>query len=120
MLLLVVALAAALLPMHWFWRTDGPPLFVNLDKWLHGIAFTLLALWFAGQYARESYWHLGVGLAAYGMLIEVMQRMVPYRTADWMDFAADLAGVAVGMAIAVAGLGGWSPRFESWLENRGG
>jgi len=118
-LLLSLVLAAALLPAHWFWPPGSTSLIDNLDKWLHGITFTVLALWFSGQYARNSYWRLIIGLAAFGLAIEVAQRMVSYRTADWMDFAADIAGVAVGMAIALAGVGGWCLRFEGWLQYRG-
>ena len=115
---LVIVLAAALVPADWFWP-EGPhsPFFLS-DKWLHGITFAALALWFSGQYARYSYWRLMTGLVAFGLLIEVTQRMVSYRTADWMDLLADLLGVAVGMAIALAGAGGWCLRFEEWLNNR--
>ena len=118
-LLLVLVLTATLLPASWFWPPVSTSLIDNLDKWLHGITFTVLVLWFSGQYARDSYWRLTIGLVAFGLAIEVAQRMVSYRTADWMDLAADIAGVAVGMAIALAGLGGWSLRFEDWLQYRG-
>ncbi len=119
-LLLAAVLAAALVPADWFWSQDsGSPFFIS-DKWLHGITFTVLALWFSGQYARHSYWRLITGLVAFGLLIEVTQRMVSYRTADWMDLLADLLGVGLGMAIALAGTGGWCLRFEEWLQNRSG
>ncbi len=116
--LLVMVLTAALVPADWFW-SQGPnsPFFLS-DKWLHGITFAALALWFAGQYARHSYWRLMTGLVAFGLLIEVTQLMVSYRTADWMDLLVDLLGVAVGMIIALAGAGGWCLRFEEWLNNR--
>ena len=89
--------------------------FVHVDKWLHGIAFVVLAVWFAGQYRPGSYWRIAVGLLAFGVLIEACQRMVTYRSADWLDIAADAAGIAVGLAIAMAGLGGWSLWFEKRL-----
>jgi len=117
-LLLLLVLTAALLPSHWFWPPGSTSLIDNLDKWLHGITFTVLALWFSGQYARHSYWQLVIWLVAFGLVIEVAQRMVSYRTADWLDLAADVAGVAVGMTIALAGLGGWCMRFEDWLQVR--
>ncbi len=116
--LLATVLAAALVPTEWLWPEDlNLPGFIS-DKWLHGITFTVLALWFSGQYARHSYWRLVTGLVAFGLLIEVTQRMVSYRTADWVDLLADLIGVAVGMSIALAGTGGWSLRFEECLQNR--
>jgi hypothetical protein len=116
-LLLASVLAAALVPSDWVWPGDTGS---SSDKWLHGITFTVLALWFSGQYARHSYWRLITGLVVFGLLIEVTQRMVSYRTADWMDFLADLLGLAIGMAIALAGAGGWCLRFEEWLQDRNG
>ena len=76
--------------------------------------FALLAIWFAGQYRRRSYWRIGIGLIAFGALIESCQGLVSYRSAEWLDIVADAAGIAVGLGIALAGLGGWSV----WVENR--
>ena len=118
-LLLATVLAAAMVPANWFGQL-GPGGLPHIDKWLHGITFIALALWFSGQYARHAYWRLATGLAGFGLLIEMTQRMVSYRTADWMDFLADLAGILLGMAVALAGLGGWCQRFEDWLQNRNG
>lgn len=116
--LLSLVLALALAPADWFWPDSSDSAFILSDKWLHGITFAALALWFSGQYARHSYWRLILGLVAFGLLIEVTQRMVSYRTAEWMDLMADLAGIGVGMAIAMAGVGGWCMHFEEWLQNR--
>jgi len=58
-----------------------------------------------------------LGLVAFGVLIELGQEMIPYRSAEWKDLVADIAGIGIGLAIAVTGLGGWSLRFEQWLEN---
>lgn len=117
-ILLTMVLVAALVPSDWFWSAGRNSRFYISDKWLHGITFTLLALWFSGQYARHSYWRLITGLVAFGLLIELTQRMVSYRSADSMDLVADLIGIAVGMAFALAGTGGWCLRFEEWLQNR--
>jgi VanZ family protein len=116
--LLAIVLLLAVTPTDWFWPDDaGSPFFIS-DKWLHGITFTALALWFSGQYARHSYWRLITGLIAFGLLIEVTQRMVSYRTAELTDLLADLLGIGLGMVIALAGTGGWCMRFEGWLQNR--
>jgi VanZ family protein len=114
--LLALVLLASMMPMFWLFpeRKEFVSWFVHVDKWLHGLAFVILAVWFAGQYQRRSYWRIGVGLLAFGVLIEACQRMVTYRSADWLDVAADAAGIAVGIGIALAGLGGWS----LWVENR--
>ena len=114
--LLVLVLFSTLMPAVWFWpdRSGFVEWFVPVDKWLHATTFVILAVWFAGQYRRNSYWRIGVGLLFFGVLIEACQRLVTYRSADWLDIAADAAGIAVGMAVAMAGLGGWS----LWIENR--
>ena len=115
-----MVLAGAPLPADWFWSTGSDSTFFITDTWVHGVTFAGLAIWFSGQYARRSYWRLIMGLVAFGLLIEMMQRMVSYRTAEWMDLQADLLGLAIGMAIALAGAGGWCLRFEEWLQNRHG
>ena len=119
-LLLAMVLAAAMVPLDWFGFSGSEPLISDFDKWLHGITFTALMLWFSGQYTRNGYWRPGTGLLAFGLLIEIAQRTVSYRTADRMDLMADLAGISLGAAIALAGLGGWCKRFEDGLQNRNG
>ncbi len=114
--LLILVLVVTLMPAVWFWpdRRQFMAWFVDVDKWLHGITFVFLALWFAGQYRPRSYWRIGVGLIFFGVLIEACQRLVTYRSAELFDIVADVAGIAVGLVVAMAGLGGWS----LWVENR--
>ena len=99
--LLLGVLAGALMPAVWFWgdRAGFLSWFVNVDKWLHAATFAFLAVWFGGQYRANRYWRIGVGLLLFGMLIEVCQRMVTYRSAEWFDLVADAAGIAVGLLI---------------------
>ena len=115
-LLLAVALLASLMPAFWGWpdRQEFVSWFLQVDKWLHGIAFAALAVWFSGQYHRRSYWRIALGLLAFGVLIEACQGLVRYRSSEWLDVAANAVGITVGLAVALAGLGGWS----LWLENR--
>jgi len=116
--LLASVLLLAMVPAIWLWP-QGPTKEWSLsDKWLHGITFAVLALWFSGQYARDSYWKLVLGLLAFGALIEMFQRMTSYRTAEWNDLLADLLGIVVGITIALAGAGGWSVRIEQRLQDR--
>ena len=114
LMILLFVLAATMMPAVWFWSDRHTVLawFMDKDKWLHGITFAILALWFAGQYRPRSYWRIGIGLILFGFLIEGCQRLVTYRSADWFDILADTAGIVVGLSVAAAGLGGWSLRIE--------
>ena len=119
-MLLVIVLAATLMPAVWFWsdRRDFITWFMHVDKWLHSITFVFLAIWFSGQYQTRSYWRIGVGLILFGVLIEVCQRMVTYRSAELFDIVADAGGITVGLIVAAAGIGGWSLRLEQWFVQR--
>lgn len=112
--ILVIVLTAALMPA--FWPGGDTLSWIGaVDKWVHGITFALLAIWFSGQYQRQAYWRIVLGLLAFGLLIELCQRLVGYRTADWLDVVADCGGIAVGIFAAAAGIGGWAVHVESWL-----
>jgi len=119
-LLLILVFAAMLMPAVWLFpsRREFATWFFEFDKWLHGITFVILAVWFAGQYRSRSYWKIGIGLIAFGVVIEACQRLVTYRSAGLFDVAADIIGIVIGLLIAGAGLGGWSLRVEGWLVDR--
>jgi VanZ family protein len=117
--LLLVVLAAALVPSWWFdTKAEALSWFAHADKWLHGITFLGLTLWFAGLVARHAWGRMAVGLLLFGLLIEACQLLVGYRMGDWIDLAADAAGILLGVAIAAAGLGGWCLRLEDWYSRR--
>jgi VanZ family protein len=115
--LLLIVLAATLMPAVWFWddRFKALSWFESIDKWFHGITFLALSIWFTGLYTKSAYWRIGLGLLAFGLVIEACQRMVTYRTADWMDVGADAAGIILGLVIGAAGIGGWCLRAEELL-----
>ena len=117
---MLLVLAFALMPAVWFWDDKGGALdwLQNSDKLLHMSTFTLLALWFSGQYRRASYLRVAVGLLLFGALIEFCQYLVGYREADWFDMAANTVGIVLGLGVAIAGLGGWSLRVEDWYTTR--
>ena len=120
LLLLLVVLAAAMMPAVWLWDDKVKALkwFAGVDKWLHGITFLVLSVWFVGLYRRRSFWRIALGLLAFGLVIEICQRMVSYRTADAIDVVADAAGIAIGLAIGYAGAGGWCLRLENRLSRQ--
>ena len=105
-------MAAALVPELPFHELTSQ--FTLSDKVMHIAAFTFLAVWFSGQYERESYWRIAVGLIAFGILIELVQGTISYRTSEWMDLLGDAVGIAAGLIIAALGAGGWSV----WVEER--
>ncbi len=119
--LLSAVLVAALMPAVWFWddRVSGLRWVEGIDKWTHAATFVVLALWFCGMYSRSVYWIIAGGLLIFGIAIEGCQYLVSYRTADWVDVAADAVGIAVGLAVARAGVEGWCQRFESRFWRRG-
>ncbi len=117
-IVLLGVFAATLIPAFWLWPTFTRVTLFAYDKWLHGITFLFLAVWFSGQYSRDRYVRIGAGLFAFGIIIELCQRMVSYRTAELMDLLADTVGIVIGLAIAVIGAGGWSLRFEARLARR--
>lgn len=93
--------------------TETPPtpqLDVPLgDKILHAIEYGVLGFFLAHGCARTWRWrvrrHADARLAAvavaigcgWGLLDEIHQAFVPGRSADVLDFAADLFGVTVGV-----------------------
>jgi VanZ family protein len=114
-LLLLGVLASTLSPAFWFdSKVKALSWFENADKWLHGLTFLFLSIWFAGLFARSTYWRIALGLTLFGFLVEGCQILISSRTADWLDIAANTAGIIVGLAVAVAGLGGWC----LWVEDR--
>lgn len=118
--LLTLVLAVTIMPVVWLWpdRARMVLWIEHLDKVAHAGTFAILALWFAGQYRRRSYWRIAVGLLAFGALIEICQRFVGYRAAEWPDLGADAIGIIVGLTIATAGAGGWCQLIEAWYIRR--
>ncbi len=81
--------------------------FVATDKLLHTLVFGGLAL----LLARALHWlkpavsvdnilvFAGVGSSLLGLLLELCQALVPYRSSDVWDWVADTLGAAVAVAL---------------------
>ena len=86
------------------------------DKLSHFLAFFSLAFWFAALVERRLYWHVALSMLALGGLIEIAQELMGLgRSADWLDFVADAAGVLLGMAVSLTSRDSWFERIERWL-----
>ena len=110
--LLLVALVAwgSLMP-----GPDAPPV-EHFDKFEHASVYALLAVWFTGLVARRHYLAVAVALLALGVLMEFLQQAMQLgREADLLDVAANLCGIAAGVALGAWRTGGWAPRVEAWL-----
>jgi VanZ family protein len=120
LIILLLVLVATLMPAVWYWddRFKALSWFQGVDKWFHGITFLMLTMWFTGLYRKRSYWKIGIGLLLFGLVIEACQRMVSYRTAEWLDVWADAVGIILGLVIGAVGIGGWCLRFEERLAKR--
>lgn len=94
--LLLVITALSLLPIR------GPDLDLpNSDKLHHALAYIVLTLYF-GQLLGPGWGRrvaVVAGLFAYGVFIEAMQSLLPPRSAEFADLAANLAGIAIGLLL---------------------
>lgn len=111
--LIAFAIVVSLLPSK-----ELPSLGVG-DKFEHTTAYALLALWFAGVYPRTRYIVIGIALFIMGVGIEFAQgAMHMGRQADVRDVIANTGGIAIGLTLALAGLGGWAEWIDGWTRSR--
>ncbi len=68
------------------------------DKVNHALAFAVLAVLGGCSYPRRTAQVL-LGLLAYGGIIELLQGLTGYRSAEWLDLAADAVGLSFGWAL---------------------
>ena len=87
---LILILILTLVPM------PPMPLDVDyLDKWQHAVTFSLLMLYAGMLFPAHCRW-AALGLLLYGAKIELLQMLLPWRSAEWLDLFADLAGILLG------------------------
>jgi VanZ family protein len=110
--LVVLAIIASIVPAH-----DLPKMGGISDKLEHVVGYGVLALWFAGIYPKSRYPMIGVALLTMGIVIEGLQgAMHVGRQADLRDVYANSAGIICGLVLALAWLGGWAQRVETWTK----
>ncbi|HVH36084.1 MAG TPA: VanZ family protein [Tahibacter sp.] len=106
--LLLASVVVALLP-----APAGMNRIANGDKIAHAAAFAFLMLWYAQIYAQSrDRLRCALGLVGLGLSIELLQSLVPYRSADVWDLVADTAGVGLGLLLARSPLGDLLSRCE--------
>lgn len=88
------------------------------DKAAHFLAFAALMAWFCGVFRLPFTPLVGIGLLAFGGMIELLQSMVPYRSAEFGDLQADGVGILTGWVLAAVGLRHWTRWLESLLLPR--
>lgn len=110
-LILGIGLFSALTPVP-----SGMPSFN--DKLVHAAGFMAFMLWFGGIFTPRSLPKVALALAAYGLLIELLQGLTRTRQAEALDLVADLAGILLGWLLSVAGFSRWCTTLESWLAPR--
>lgn len=111
--LIIIAVIACLLPGQSLPNTG-----VN-DKFEHSMLYAFLTVWFAGLYPRARYAVIAAGLFLMGVGIEFAQGAMHLgREADVRDVIANTFGIAVGIVLALAGLGGWAEWIDGWARTR--
>lgn len=99
-----VSLAALLMFVSYkaFSTPGGSASFEHMDKVLHVLAFASLACVASCSWApsQRANWLIALGLTAYGVFIELVQSHLPLRQASVADVAADVVGLALGLALA--------------------
>jgi VanZ family protein len=86
------------------------------DKLEHIGAYFILSLWIVGLVDRRWYPRAGLAVLALGAAMEVAQGLLTVtRQADVLDLVADGVGIALALALAYLGIGGWASRLERWL-----
>jgi VanZ family protein len=113
-ILVVLAVIVSIVP-----SSELPQVGGISDKLEHAVAYSALALWFAGIYPKSRYPLIGVGLLVMGIVIEGLQGAMNLgRQADMRDVYANTLGIVSGLLLALIWLGGWAQRVESWTKKQ--
>lgn len=109
--LLALITALSLLPIR------GPDYGLpNSDKFNHAFAYVVLMLYFGQLVGTGLRLRVAVtgALISFGVAIELLQSMLPPRSAELADLAANLTGMAIGWLLLPTALG----RTLSAIERR--
>ena len=88
----------------------------SYDKFEHAGAYFALTLWLAGLVVPRRYAWVALAAFALGAALEAVQGLLTVtREPDGLDLVANGAGIALALALAYLGLGGWAGRVERML-----
>ena len=94
----VILVASLLRPDPTAAPTMGPLGIVGADKWTHALAYAGLAVLYASVTPGRDSSRVGLAVAlavGFGVVIELLQWPIPYRTASAVDVLADAVGTGV-------------------------
>lgn len=102
------------------WLISGPGLPKDMvlnplvNVYVHGLMFGLAAVLLALNRPDWSRWRCLAELALLAACSEVVQKLVPGRSAEWFDIRVDLTGMALGLLLVWA----WRDGVRRWLRRR--
>jgi len=86
------------------------------DKMMHAFTFCCLMGWWGNVFhARRARGLAALGCLAFGVLIEILQWLMPPRDADALDVLADAIGIMLGLLLLHTPLARALRRFEAWV-----
>ena len=84
--------------------TPSPPDmgdFPESDKIGHFVAYSTIMLWFGFIYLRgKRYMRVGLAFIIMGIVLELIQGMLDYRSFSYLDMGANACGVMIGWLLA--------------------
>ena len=115
-----VVFVASVVPVAWVFGLTGDEAWSWMSGLAHFAEFAIFTALVAVSLRRRHGWTevLALGVAAglgYGLLIEVVQYPLPYRSADVRDFALDVCGVATAALLLT-----WARRDRERRRGRHG
>jgi VanZ family protein len=84
---------------------------LRYDKVIHFLVYFSLMGWF-GQLGKHRFW-LAVAFVSLGIVLEYLQGQTRYRSFEWLDVAANSAGIAIAWLGLMTPLG----RTIRWLDS---
>jgi VanZ family protein len=75
--------------------------FPESDKIGHFVAYSTIMLWFGFIYLRgKRYMRVGLAFIIMGIVLELIQGMLDYRSFSYLDMGANACGVMIGWLLA--------------------